>query len=343
MLLIIAILSLLLGPALTASAYNHGTRRDYPPQPSGSLLRPSPGTYPTARPYPPSGGTSGPPPPPSGGPRGSLPRQCRYRSYTALGDSYSAGLNYANNLLLPSCAAGSSAPCNGGDVCLRNADAFPYLLQSVHNFPSFNFLACSGANTTDCDANQVHSPAFGYPDLVTITIGGDNNQAFLGLIVNCVYQRDAAGQYCQYAIANAQQTVAGLDAYLRTLFRDIMSTNPVPRRRVAVVGYPKLWSSTNANSCQAPVLANVPIADRQAMNDLADGVNGVLRRVAAEMGWGFVFVDTDGAFEGKRLCDAVNVPLFQYDFATALYGVFHPTEEGQKVLATSVDRAIGCA
>lgn len=215
------------------------------------------------------------------------------------------------------------------------------LLQAAHNFSSFQFNACSGANTTDCDDTQVKDPSYGSPDLVTITIGGDNNQAFLGLIVNCVYQRDDT--YCQYAIQNAQATVAGLDSYLKTLFRDIVSTNFVFNRRVAVVGYPRLWSSTNSTTCQHPVLSNVPLADRQSMNDLADGVNAVLKKAANDMGFGFTYVNIDPAFEGKRLCDNVADPLLQYDFATSLYGVFHPTEQGQQVMFKVVESAIGCA
>jgi hypothetical protein len=217
------------------------------------------------------------------------------------------------------------------------------LLQEAHNFSSFNFIACSGANTSDCDASQVHSSSYGSPDLVTITIGGDNNQAFLGLIVNCVYQRDET--YCQYAIQNAWLTVSQLPSDLKTLFTDIKATNSAGLydRRVAVVGYPKLWSTTNGTECQQPVLAQVPMAERQAMNDLADAVNGVLKQATAAMGAGWSFVDADDSFQGKRLCDAVAEPLFQYDFATALYGVFHPTAAGQKLLYQAVEKSIGCA
>lgn len=257
-----------------------------------------------------------------------------------MGDSYSAGLNYGNGQLLPACD-GTNKPCNGGDVCLRNADAFPVLLQNAHNFPSFQFNACSGANTTDCDLNQVKDSSYGQPDLVTITIGGDNNQAFLGLIVNCVYQRDDT--YCQYAIQNAQYTVSTLDSYIKTLFRDILYTRFVWNRKVAVVGYPKLWSSANTTDCQHPVLSNVPYADRVAMNQLADAVNGVLKKAVQDVGFGFTFVDADASYEGHRLCDADPTPYFQYDFATAIYGVFHPTEVGQQLLAKAVEKAIGCA
>lgn len=266
-------------------------------------------------------------------------KTCNYQSYTALGDSYSAGLNYLDGLL-PACD-GSGVPCNGGDVCLRNNDAFPMLMQQAHNFSSFQFIACSGANTTDCDINQVQSADFGRPDLVTITIGSNNNQAFLGLIVNCVYQREDT--YCQSAIQNAQNTIATIDSELSTHFTSILSTNPTVRRRVIVVGYPRLWSTTNSTTCQHPVLANVPPADRQTMNDLADGVNAALKKAASSYGPLVTYADADSLFEGNRLCDDTETPYFQYDFATALFGVFHPTDAGQQVLFKVVEAAAGCS
>jgi hypothetical protein len=215
------------------------------------------------------------------------------------------------------------------------------LMQQAHNFPSFQFLACSSANTTDCDVNQVKSPDFGRPDLVTITIGGDNNQAFLGLIISCVYQRDDA--MCQYAIQNAQNTISTIDTEFNALFTDILTTSPSLRRRLVVLGYPKFWSTTNGTTCQHPVLSNVPPSDRQAMNDLADSVNTVLKKAAGRFGPLATYADADPLFEGSRFCDNTPTPYFQYDFTTEIFGVFHPTEVGQQMLFQAVDKAAGCA
>jgi GDSL-like Lipase/Acylhydrolase family len=211
------------------------------------------------------------------------------------------------------------------------------LMQNAYNFPNFQFIACSGANTTDCDLSQVKSDEYGYPDLISVTIGGDNNQAFLGLIVNCVYQRDDA--YCQYAIENAVYTVQTMNGYLTTLFHDIATLNRSPRQRVVILSYPRLWSSTNQTACQSPTLTNVPMSDRQAMNNLAVGMNAALESAAEE--FGFTFVDTDGLFEGNRLCDNTQAPYFQYDFDTSIYGVFHPTERGQQQLYKALETGAG--
>ncbi|KPI37276.1 Lipase 1 [Cyphellophora attinorum] len=323
-----------------------GSGSQRPPVGGGGPPRPPAGGVPTSRPTPPHSSTSS-----------SITSSTVYVSSTSSSVSTSTASSTSSTSssppypthgschykLLPFCTANSTEPCNGGEVCLRNADAFPMLLQEAHNFSSFNFIACSGANTSDCDASQVHSSGYGSPDLVTITIGGDNNQAFLGLIVNCVYQRDET--YCQYAIQNAWLTVSQLPSDLKTLFTDIKTTNAAGLydRRVAVVGYPKLWSTTNSTACQQPVLAQVPMAERQAMNNLADAVNGVLKQATEAMGFGWSFVDADSNFHGKRLCDNVAEPLFQYDFATALYGVFHPTAAGQELLYKAVEKSIGCA
>ena len=79
------------------------------------------------------------------------------------------------------------------------------------------------------------------------------------------------------------------------------------------------------------------------MNDLADAVNAVLEKAVKDLGFWFTFADADPLFEGNRLCDNVATPYFQYDFATALYGVFHPTEMGQQMLFKAVEAAAGCA
>lgn len=215
------------------------------------------------------------------------------------------------------------------------------LMQKAHNFSDFQFIACSAANTTDCDLNQVKSDEYGRPDLISVTIGGDNNQAFLGLIVNCVYQRDDV--YCQYALQNAAYTVQTIDGDLSTLFNNIATLPPpgVPTPKVAVLSYPRLWSTTNQTSCQSETLTNVPMTDRNAMNDLADGVNAVLKNAANK--FGFTYVDTDALFEGQRLCDNTAAPYFQYDFPTAIYGVFHPTEVGQQQLFKAFEKSVGCA
>ena len=82
------------------------------------------------------------------------------------------------------------------------------------------------------------------------------------------------------------------------------------------------------------------MSDRQAMNDLASGMNAALKTAAGQ--FGFAFVDTDGLFEGNRLCDNTETPYFQYDFATSLYGVFHPTEVGQQQLYKALENGAGC-
>ena len=97
-------------------------------------------------------------------------------------------------------------------------------MQNMYHFPGFQFLACSGDNTTTCDVHQVKSVQFGSPDLVSITIGGDNNKAFGDLVRYCVYERLDLKK-CTAAFENAENATRQLKPYLDSLFNDIKNMN----------------------------------------------------------------------------------------------------------------------
>ena len=91
--------------------------------------------------------------------------------YVALGDSYSSGLGAGSYL--------------GSSSCHRSSNAYP-VLYAAQASASLDFVACSGARTSDVLNNQVSALSAG-TDLVTITVGG-NDVDYVGDLTLLVYE-----------------------------------------------------------------------------------------------------------------------------------------------------------
>ena len=91
-------------------------------------------------------------------------------NYVALGDSYSSGVG-TNSYTLSS-------------SCKRSTYSYPYLLAQQRPNTSLNFVACSGATTTDVMNNQI-SAVNSTTNIVTVTIGG-NDLGFASIISKCI-------------------------------------------------------------------------------------------------------------------------------------------------------------
>jgi len=101
------------------------------------------------------------------------------RNYVALGDSFSSG---EGNLPFESGTdIGSGSDKN---ICHRSASAYPHLLSSSLYLNLTNFVACSGATTSNVINGGSSDGAWGEPaqvaavsqdtDVITLTVGGNN-------------------------------------------------------------------------------------------------------------------------------------------------------------------------
>ncbi|MCJ1437963.1 hypothetical protein MMC27_007350 [Xylographa pallens] len=298
-----------------------------------------------------------------------------FQSYTALGDSYAAGVGSGN--LITSCAPNTN--CN--TTCLRNTGSFGYMLNQIWQPSSFQFNACSGANTSTCPAYQIDSAAadFGAPDLVSLVLGGDNGQAFVSIVYNCVYIRDIPilrTESCQDAMTNAMMVYNGpLQADLEAAIQDAQTKNlplnGTQKRTVLVFGYARFYNTSNpASYCEIDTDYPSPGPDglRAQINTGVLQLNGII--AAAATAQGAIYVDVDAGFEGHRFCDAgedpwfINMPLTG-GLATIVddiengvglppgglpdsFGIenvadesFHPTLQGQMVYLEAMEAALG--
>ena len=195
-------------------------------------------------------------------------------NYVALGDSYSSGTGTGSYSLSSS--------------CLRSVYAYPYLVASQRPNTSLNFVACSGATTTDVMNNQI-SAVNSSTNIVTITIGG-NDAGFSNVVISCT----TLG--CGSAITNAQNYIRNtLPGRLNTVYSAIQSR--APSARVIVLGYPRLFSSSGCLGT-----TGISSSERTSLNQTADLMRDTIAARAAA--YGFTFKDAIPPFVGHAVCSS---------------------------------------
>ncbi|MCS0604353.1 SGNH/GDSL hydrolase family protein [Streptomyces sp. LP11] len=224
---------------------------------------------------------------------GTTARAAEPLNYAALGDSYSAGSG-----VLP------VDPANL--LCLRSTANYPHVLAS-RTGALLTDVTCGAAETKDFTQSQYPGTApqlaavHADTDLVTTTIGGNDNGTFLNAVLAC----GTAG------VLGAGQGSPCKDKY-GTSFDDAIDTNTypalksalsavrakAPNARVAVLGYPWIVPAAFDPAC----FVKLPIAsgDIAYLRGLQAHLNSVVRRAAAETG--AVYVDFTAASEGHDAC-----------------------------------------
>ncbi|MFI0914894.1 SGNH/GDSL hydrolase family protein [Streptomyces abikoensis] len=233
---------------------------------------------------------------------GSAPASTgRELGYAALGDSIASGLG-----------AGNYEASSGR--CSRSASAHPALWAAEHHVGEFRFAACSGAKTSDVTTTQL-SGLDGGVRLVSMTVGA-NDVGFSDVLKACAMQGEQEClQRVEQARGDIDHTLPGrLDAL------DKAVREKAPQARVAVLGYPHLFS---AGTCGGQLVSP---RGQAALNDATDRLNAVTRDRA--QAHGFVFADVTRAFTGHELCSddpwTISPSLFTLDSA------YHPNATGQR-------------
>ncbi|MFF0850694.1 SGNH/GDSL hydrolase family protein [Streptomyces sp. NPDC003388] len=252
--------------------------------------------------------------------------------YAALGDSYSAASG-----VLP---VDLSSP-----LCLRSTANYPHVLAS-RTGARLTDVTCGAAQTKDFTAAQYPGVApqvnavTADTDLVTLTIGGNDNGTFINAILSC----GTAG------VLSAGQGSPCKDKY-GTSFDDAIDANTYPAlkqalgsvrakapgARVAVLGYPWITPATADPSC----FARLPIAsgDVPYLHAMQAHLNAVVRRAAEETG--AVYVDFAQASTGHDACQAVGTrwiePLL---FGQNIVPV-HPNALGEQRMAERTMSVLG--
>ncbi|EST19219.1 SGNH/GDSL hydrolase family protein [Streptomyces roseochromogenus] len=253
-------------------------------------------------------------------------------NYAALGDSYSA-------------ASGVLPVDTSNLICLRSTANYPHVI-AARTGARLTDVTCGAAQTKDFAGSQYPGVApqadavTADTDLVTLTIGGNDNGTFINAMLAC----GSAG------ILTAGQGSPCKDIY-GSSFDDAIDTNTYPAlknalssvrakapgARVAVLGYPWITPAEADPSC----FAQLPIAsgDVPYLHALQAHLNAVVQRAAEETG--ATYVDFSQASEGHDACQAVGTrwiePLL---FGTNIVPV-HPNALGEQRMAERTMSVLG--
>lgn len=195
-------------------------------------------------------------------------------SYVALGDSYSSGVGTGSYTL--------------DSACKRSIYAYPYLFAQKHTMSSFNFVACSGAKTTDMIAKQLPYLS-STTNLVTMTIGG-NDIGFASLIEQCTLSD------CTTTLVNTTKNLGStLGPALATAFADVKQD--APNAKVIVLGYPHVFSTS---TCLGTL--GISSSEEKDANALSDALDSLLSSTASS--YGFTYESAIAPWTGHAVCSS---------------------------------------
>jgi hypothetical protein len=250
--------------------------------------------------------------------------------YAALGDSYSA-------------ASGVLPPDPTSPSCARSTANYPHLI-AARIGARLTDVTCGAAETKDYRQSQYPGVApqldavHRRTQLVTMTIGGNDNNTFIGAIVKCGGAgvstlgqgspcRDMYGNQFRHDIRHT--TYPALVKALRAV------RHRAPHARVAILGYPWILPKTEGCFDKMPVAKG----DVPYLRGVQATLNDAVRRAAAATG--ATYVDLSRVSEGHDACQAQRVrwiePVLQGDNPV----VVHPNALGERHMATRTMRVLG--
>jgi lysophospholipase L1-like esterase len=245
--------------------------------------------------------------------------------YAALGDSVSAGAGIA-----PTVDVG----------CLRSGNDYPSLVHKRLDHSSFQDATCSGATTTNLLRPQLTSGASNKPQLdavgpgtqlVTLTIGLNDDQLAYGLLAACV---SASGQPSPACAQLLGASPGQVDAQLTKAAGRVRNSlglirKRAPHARIVLVGYPRYLPDAGSCPDRYPV---VP-AMAAALSSAWESVDRLWEAAAASAGADYV--DTYELSTGHDVCSDdpwVNGVTDQPGKAVAL----HPFEAFHEAVANQI-------
>ncbi|RII09144.1 Lipase 2 precursor [Streptomyces sp. YIM 130001] len=251
--------------------------------------------------------------------------------YAALGDSYSAASG-----VLP-------LDPTAHLLCARSTKNYPNVIAQATG-AHLTDATCGGA-TTEHFANSQYAGVAPQLDavsenteLVTLTIGGNDNGTFLDAVLACGLAgagslgkgspcKDKNGSSFEDDVRN--KTYPAVKAALAAVHEK------APDAEVAVLGYPWIMPAAFDKSC----FAKMPIAEGDVpyLRSLQSTLNGVVKQASDETG--STFVDLAEKSEGHDSCSGdrwVEPALFGTNFVPV-----HPNAEGEKQMADITMDALG--
>ncbi|HEY3530946.1 MAG TPA: SGNH/GDSL hydrolase family protein [Nocardioides sp.] len=249
--------------------------------------------------------------------------------YVALGDSYSA-------------ASGVYPPDPTSPFCARSTANYPHVI-AAKTGARLTDVTCGGAETKDYTQSQYPGVApqldavHRRTRLVTMTIGGNDNNTFIGAIVKCGAAglstlgqgspcRDMYGNRFSHDIR--QKTYPALVTALKAV------RHKAPHARVAILGYPWVLPPTMGCFDKMPVAKG----DVPYLRGVQATLNDAVRRAAEATG--ATYVDFSRVSEGHDACQPMGVRWIEPVLQGTNPVVVHPNALGERHMAKRTMRVL---
>ncbi|WP_042394511.1 SGNH/GDSL hydrolase family protein [Streptacidiphilus carbonis] len=254
-------------------------------------------------------------------------------NYVAMGDSYSAGSG-----VLP---LDLSAPLE----CARSTADYPHDL-AARIGADLTDVTCGGAQTGDFAGSQYPGVApqlnalSTSTDLVTMTIGGNDNNTFIDAILAC---GSAGALTLGFGHPCATLYGAGFDNSIdSTTYPALVAAltavrAKAPNARVAILGYPWIVPATAVPGC----FAKLPIAagDIPYLRELEGHLNAAVQRAAQATG--ATYVDMSAVSDGHDACRPIGTRWIEPLLFGTNYVPVHPNALGESRMADQVADVVG--
>lgn len=249
--------------------------------------------------------------------------------YVALGDSYSA-------------ASGVLPPDPTSPLCARSTANYPHVI-AARTGARLTDVTCGAAETKDFRQSQYPGvapqlDALGRrTQLVTMTIGGNDNNTFIGAIAECgVAGLSTLGQGspCKDRYGDRFRDDIRAKTY-PALVRALKAVHHrAPHARVAILGYPWILPRTGGCFDKMPVASG----DVPYLRAVQGTLNNAVRRAAAATG--STYVDLSAVSEGHDACQAAGVRWIEPVLQGTNPVVVHPNALGERHMATRTVRVL---
>ncbi|MYR40600.1 SGNH/GDSL hydrolase family protein [Streptomyces sp. SID5910] len=252
--------------------------------------------------------------------------------YVALGDSYSAGSG-----VLP------VDPTNL--LCLRSTANYPHVIAS-RTGARLDDVTCGAAETKHFTQAQYPGVApqvnalRADTDLVTLTIGGNDNSTFIGAVTACGTAgllSGGKGSPCKdkHGTSFDDQIEANTYPALKEALRTVRAK--APNARVMALGYPWIVPATADPSC----FLKLPIAsgDVPYLRGIQAHLNAVVARAAEETG--VTYVDFAGVSDGHDACKAAGTRWVEPLLFGSTLAPVHPNALGERRMAEHTMDVLG--
>lgn len=255
--------------------------------------------------------------------------------YVALGDSYSA-------------AAGVHPQVPGAPItCNRSQVNYAHDISAATEPKSFTDVTCAGAKTSDFFSSQ----ASGVPPqldavtkktrLVTMTIGGNDGDAFGTILNGCVTASLTSGSIvgnpCEQKFGSTFTDLVANQTYPNLVEALTAVRHKAPHATVVILGYPRVMPDTGIPACY-PAMP-ISMGDVPYVTHWEEALNGAVEKAAAETG--ARYIDMWPASADRDACQSAGQRWIEPLNGAINADPVHPNTAGEAAMAGETLDQIG--